>query len=198
MFFKMTHARMPSPLVVVVSSDGLPFFRAREVGKILDYKNSYGFADRHAKLKIRDVVYKKLSLPRTVLDTKIFSLEETLDVLKKCKKRIATLLKFWLKNPEVVRVLPSSPRQVPCSDPKKCMQIRMMVDECGNSPTLEKFLDGFKIKTLELYEKMATDYFMERKEVHSFNDSLEEMLLPEPPRILMVHFGEDVYEYKLM
>lgn len=82
----MTHARMPSPLVVVMSSDGLPFFRARKVGKILDYKNLSGFANRYAKLKIGDVVYKKLGLTQTVLDTKIFSVEETLDVLKKFKK----------------------------------------------------------------------------------------------------------------
>lgn len=188
---------MPSPLLVVLSSDGLPFFRAQDVGKILNYKNLHYFSNRHAKLKIEDIVYKKLGLPRTVLKTRVFSLEETLDVLKKSKKWTARLVRFWLGNPEKVQVLP--PREIRASsDPRRCMQIRMMVDDCTNRTTLANFLEKFKMSTLELYDRMARDCFMKKKEIHVFEDSLDKMLLPEPPRVLMVHFGSEMHAYQLI
>lgn len=179
-----------------MSADGLPFVRAADVARILNYKNIYQFASTHARLRMKDVIYKRMDLPSTLLKTKIFSLEEVIELLKRYKGRSTYYLRFTLENSEVARVLPLEKTTVTTSY-KKAMNVKIMVDSYANTLTFRDFLNQFKAKTFLLYEDLATEYVLRRTEIHSYNKSLESLRLPEPPRKLMVHFGNEVFEYRL-
>lgn len=183
---------------MVFSADGLPFVRGTDVARILGLKSLHQFAKRHCKLRVQDIVYRKMDLPASVLKIKVLSVEEMLDLIADSKRKIARLLKFWFRNPEVTRILlPAEPMRA-TSTIKKALNIRIMVEGHNNTMTFQDFVEHFRLKTMEFYEEKAKEFVLKTVNINLYHDNLQTFRLPEPPKRVFVHFGDDVYEYGLM
>lgn len=151
MFFYLNHDRSPTPILVVLTSDGLHFLRAVDIARLFGYKNLHKFAAMHASLRVKDIVYKRM-------DLSFFSVEEAIELLKKCKRTVARYLTFVMENAGVARVLPLDPIRATASH-KKTPRIKFMVERYGNSQTFEElFMMQFKYQAFHLYEDLAREY----------------------------------------
>lgn len=195
MFINLVHDRLPHPVSIVVSTEGI-FVKATDIGRIFDYKNLQQFANAHTRLRVKHVVPRKMELPPSTLKVKIFTVEKAVRLLEGCKRKAAEYLKSILERGEDAEVLPLGPLKVSTCY-RRAMQVEIMSEFCANSKKFNKFLEEFHTETCHLFEKLAEEYRMQRIRMHLEHESLEEFNLKEPPRTVFVHFGHEVFKYRL-
>lgn len=177
MFFAIHHARSPVPLRAIFSSDGVLFFKATDVAGLLKYKNKIQFAAKNARLKVKDIMYKRIRLPPSVLKSWVFSVEEAVDLLKNSQRSDCGFLADRLADPENTRILRTLDSG---SD--------LMMADHGRE-TLANFLEEARTKHLETYDELTESY----KEMHVYRSRADWI-----PEKIKVFCGDKVYTYKLI
>ena len=198
MFFTLRNEAISYPLRGIFSSKGLIFFVANDIATILKLKNPSQFALKHATMRVKDVVYKEVTLTPRISKMWLLDYNQSIRLLENGKSCMADRLADWLSNKDSTKIIRQKIRP-PSNDFKNHYEIEMYEEERDNVYTdfLDDFFDDYRRECLEYFNKVLNEKKHEMV-LNVYGDSLESLEIEEPPPIVRVYFGEEMYKYQII
>ena len=183
------------PLDGTFSSDGLPYFRTRDIARVMELKDLSHFSEKLGKCYIKDIVYKKLKLEHpSVLNTRVLSRVATAYFLDNAKKidcsSFAKVLLDW--NEVEVNYPENWTLSTKISDAIPCF---VMPPNDHTGITFKNFIEDYGSKILEFYGKLSNVH--DRNCMDILYPSLNTLELEQPPKTFHVTFEDKMFTYTL-
>lgn len=166
------------PIHFLVSADGIYFFKAIDIAKLVENLHPYKFCRKYSNLLVKDVVYKRVPLPAHTAKTWILSLEQVLDILK--------AFRLSGPKPEEFQEMFTDPDAKIRIDTKLKLSTKMkeapvieIVYNTNDTISAVKFFKDFVTWTLQFYENLANEIEMSMEET-TMEEEEPEILMNEP------------------